>query len=115
MAREDPRCRPSSRGGLVSSRSMAAVRAVTIVLAALALGAGVAALAAIAPAPVTGVAQAHPEPGDVDGRIGGDDNCIVMPNPDQSDQELKYTENASPRGLQASTPYRACAASVSTV
>jgi hypothetical protein len=64
---------------------MVGLRALTIVVIALALGCGTAALPAGAPAPLGAVAEAHPEPGDVDGDTVRDevDNCPTVPNGSQ--------------------------------
>lgn len=64
---------------------MVELRALTIVVTALAFGCGAAILAAGAPAPLSAVAHAHPEPGDVDGDTVRDevDNCPTTPNGSQ--------------------------------
>lgn len=69
---------------LLSSMSMAWLRAFTIAALALAVAWG-AMLVAAAPAPLGAVAQAHPEPGDVDGDTVPDaaDNCPTTPNGSQ--------------------------------
>ena len=69
---------------------MVAPRALTILLAALALGCGAAVLVAAAPGPLSTPALAHPEPGDVDGDTVRDivDNCPTVPNGAQVDTDL---------------------------
>jgi len=64
---------------------MVELRALTIVVAALAFGCVAALLTASAPAPLSAVAHAHPEPGDVDGDTVRDevDNCPTIPNGSQ--------------------------------
>ena len=64
---------------------MAGLRVVTIVVAALAFACGAVLLVAAAPAPLSAAAQAHPEPGDVDGDTVRDevDNCLNVPNGSQ--------------------------------
>ena len=74
---------------LLSSLSMAWLRALTIAAIAAAVACG-ATLVAAAPAPLGAVAHAHPEPGDIDGDeiLDGVDNCPTTPNGSQVNSDV---------------------------
>lgn len=69
---------------------MARLRIVCVALAALIVACGAMSLTAVAAAPFGALAQAHPEPNDVDGDLilNADDNCPTTPNGSQTNTDV---------------------------